>query len=142
MNQASYYRERADKLIGEVKDMFGSMFAEDGKFISPTIDLLQRLLLVDNVERLGIDRHFINEIKTTLDYIYRYVVIVPLSEFMLFIWILTSKLYWTTVIGRKKALNVREKSGATDLNSTSFELFDYTDTLCLRYTIFIFSIAK
>ena len=104
--------------------------------------LLQLLLLVDNVEHLGIDRHFINEIKTTLDYIYRYVVIVPLSKFMLYIRILTSKLYWTTVIGRKKALNVREKSGATDLNSTSFELFDYTDTLCLRYTIFIFSIAK
>ena len=75
MDQASYYRERADKLIGEVKDMFGSMFAEDGEFISPNTDLLQRLLLVDNVERLGIDRHFINEIKTTLDYVYRYVLL-------------------------------------------------------------------
>ena len=76
MDQASYYRERADRLIGEVKDLFISMqYVEDGQFISPITDILQRLLLVDNVERLGIDRHFINEIKTTLDYVYRYVVL-------------------------------------------------------------------
>ena len=93
MDQASYYRERADRLLGEVKDLFISMqhvedgqfispitdilqrlLLVDGQFISPTTDLLQRLLLVDNVERLGINRHFINEIKTTLDYVYRYVI--------------------------------------------------------------------
>eukprot|EP01018_Ginkgo_biloba_P029167 Gb_39147 [translate_table: standard] len=36
------------------------------------IDLLQCLLMVDNVERLGIDRHFQKEIKVVLDYVYRY----------------------------------------------------------------------
>eukprot|EP01018_Ginkgo_biloba_P029276 Gb_13700 [translate_table: standard] len=36
------------------------------------IDLLQCLLIVDNVERLGIDQHFQKEIKMVLDYVYRY----------------------------------------------------------------------
>ena len=35
-------------------------------------DLLERLWAVDTVERLGIDRHFKEEIKETLDYVYRY----------------------------------------------------------------------
>ena len=73
MDQASYYREREDILIWEVNDLFFSMYVEDGESISSTTDLLQCLLLVDNVEHLGIDRHFINDIKTKLDYIYWYV---------------------------------------------------------------------
>jgi len=36
------------------------------------VDLLERLLIVDNVERLGIDRHFEKEIKEALDYVYRH----------------------------------------------------------------------
>eukprot|EP01018_Ginkgo_biloba_P029635 Gb_38697 [translate_table: standard] len=36
------------------------------------IDLLQCLLMVDNVERLGIDQHFQKQIKMFLDYVYRY----------------------------------------------------------------------
>ncbi|GLJ56955.1 hypothetical protein SUGI_1276230 [Cryptomeria japonica] len=36
------------------------------------IDLLERLSLVDNIERLGIGRHFEEEIKVALDYIYGY----------------------------------------------------------------------
>lgn len=71
---APCYRERADRLVGEVKDMFNSLSVEDGEFITPLNDLLQRLLMVDNVERLGIDRHFKSEIKTTLDFVYRCVV--------------------------------------------------------------------
>jgi len=51
--------------------MFNSMSVEDGESITPLNDLLQRLLMVDNVERLGIDIHFKNEIKTALDYVYR-----------------------------------------------------------------------
>ena len=36
------------------------------------LDLFERLWAVDTVERLGIDRHFKEEIKETLDYVYRY----------------------------------------------------------------------
>nr|QWV53993.1 kaurene synthase-like 2 [Chamaecyparis formosensis] len=36
------------------------------------IDLLERLSLVDNIERLGIGRHFQEEIKVALDYVYGY----------------------------------------------------------------------
>ncbi|XP_059075248.1 taxadiene synthase-like [Cryptomeria japonica] len=36
------------------------------------IDLLERLSLVDNIERLGIGRHFKEEIKLSLDYVYGY----------------------------------------------------------------------
>ncbi|GLJ22214.1 hypothetical protein SUGI_0417480 [Cryptomeria japonica] len=36
------------------------------------IDLLERLSLVDNIERLGIGRHFQEEIKAALDYVYGY----------------------------------------------------------------------
>nr|BAF43701.1 putative sesquiterpene synthase [Cycas taitungensis] len=36
------------------------------------VDLLERLLAVDTVERLGIDRHFERQIKESLDYVYRH----------------------------------------------------------------------
>jgi len=65
------YRERAERLIDEVKKMFNSMSLQDGEF-SPLNDLIQRLWMVDSVERLGIDRHFRNEIKSALDYVYSY----------------------------------------------------------------------
>nr|UNY86181.1 alpha-pinene synthase [Pinus armandii] len=68
----SSYRERAERLIGEVKKMFTSMSNEDGETITPLDDLIQRLWMVDSVERLGIDRHFKNEIKSALDYVYSY----------------------------------------------------------------------
>jgi len=54
-----------------LKGIFTSISAEDGELITPLNDLIQRLLIVDNVERLGIDRHFKNEIKAALDYVYR-----------------------------------------------------------------------
>nr|AAS47697.1 E,E-alpha-farnesene synthase [Picea abies] len=66
---ASSYRERAERLVGEVKEMFTSISIEDGELTS---DLLQRLWMVDNVERLGISRHFENEIKAAIDYVYSY----------------------------------------------------------------------
>jgi len=102
---APSYRERADRLIGEVKDMFNSMSVEDGELITPLNDLLQRLLMVDNVERLGIDRHFKNEIKTALDYVYS---------------------YWN-----KNGIGCGRDSVVTDLNSTAlglrtFRLHGYT----------------
>jgi len=66
------YRERAERLIGEVKKMFNSMSSEDGELISSHNDLIQRVWMVDSVERLGIERHFKNEIKSALDYVYSY----------------------------------------------------------------------
>nr|WMI31575.1 chloroplast cephalotene synthase [Cephalotaxus sinensis] len=36
------------------------------------IDLLERISLVDNIDHLGIGRHFKEEIKVALDYVYRY----------------------------------------------------------------------
>ena len=69
MRQAPSYREHADRLISEVKEMFDSMSTEDGELMSPLNDLIQRLSMVDSVERLGIDRHFKNDIKGSLDYV-------------------------------------------------------------------------
>jgi len=51
--------------------MFNRMCMEDGELMSPLNDLIQRLWMVDSLERLGIDRHFKNDIKTSLDYVYR-----------------------------------------------------------------------
>jgi hypothetical protein len=34
------------------------------------VDLLEHLLIVDNIERLGVGRHFEKEIKEDLDYVY------------------------------------------------------------------------
>jgi hypothetical protein len=69
--QATSYAERAQKLIGEVKEIFNSLSMADGGLMSPVDDLLQHLSMVDNIERLGIDRHFQTEIKVSLDYVYR-----------------------------------------------------------------------
>nr|Q20HU7.1 RecName: Full=(-)-limonene synthase, chloroplastic; Short=PsTPS-Lim; Flags: Precursor [Picea sitchensis]ABA86248.1 (-)-limonene synthase [Picea sitchensis] len=66
------YRESAERLKGEIKKMFRSMSKEDEELITPLNDLIQRLWMVDSVERLGIDRHFKNEIKSALDYVYSY----------------------------------------------------------------------
>ena len=74
--QAPLYRERGETLIGEVKEIFNSISVEDaGELITPLNDLIQRLWMVDSVERLGIDRHFKDEIKSALDYVYRLVII-------------------------------------------------------------------
>nr|R9QMW5.1 RecName: Full=(-)-beta-pinene synthase 2, chloroplastic; AltName: Full=(-)-alpha-pinene synthase (-)betapin2, chloroplastic; AltName: Full=Terpene synthase (-)betapin2; Short=PbTPS-(-)betapin2; Flags: Precursor [Pinus banksiana]AFU73844.1 (-)-beta-pinene synthase [Pinus banksiana] len=83
------YRERAERLIDEVRNIFSSMSLEDGE----SSDLIQRLWMVDNVERLGIDRHFKNEIKSALDYVYS---------------------YWS-----QKGIGCGTKSIITDLNSTA-----------------------
>ncbi|KAH9306224.1 hypothetical protein KI387_010628, partial [Taxus chinensis] len=55
-------------MIREIKDMFNALPAQT----SSADDLHEHLSMVDNVERLGIDRHFQNEIKSALDYVYRY----------------------------------------------------------------------
>ena len=74
LGQAPLYREHCETLIGEVKEISNSTSVEDaGESITPLNDLIQRLSMVDNVERLGIDIHFINGIKTTLGYVYWYV---------------------------------------------------------------------
>lgn len=65
--EAPSYRERAARLISEVKEMF-----TDGLSITPLNDLLSRLSMVDSIERLGIDRHFKTEIKSALDYVHSY----------------------------------------------------------------------
>jgi hypothetical protein len=81
--QEPSYRERAERLKGEIKKMFRSMSKDDGELITPLNDLIQRLWMVDSVERLGIDRHFKNEIKSALDYVYRPVT-VALSSFFIY----------------------------------------------------------
>ena len=74
--QAPSYHERGETLIREVKEIFNSISVEDaGELITPLNDLIQRLWMVDSVERLGIDRHFKDEIKSALDYVYRLVII-------------------------------------------------------------------
>ena len=76
MGQSPFYRERCETLIGEVKEIFNSISVEDGgESITPLNDLIQHLWMVDSVEFLGIDRHFRNEIKLALDYVYRYVTV-------------------------------------------------------------------
>eukprot|EP00253_Pinus_taeda_P014647 PITA_14647 len=85
---APSYRERADRLVGEVKEMFNSLTV-----LTPHNDLLEQLWMVDSVERLGIDRHFRNEIKSALDYVYS---------------------YWS-----EKGIGCGRESVVTDLNSTA-----------------------
>ena len=78
LGQAPLYCERceSERLIGEVKEIFNSISVEDaGESITPLNDLIQRLSMVDSVERLGIDRHFKDEIKSALDYVYKLVII-------------------------------------------------------------------
>ncbi|GLJ05752.1 hypothetical protein SUGI_0024540 [Cryptomeria japonica] len=67
----SHYKESAERLIAEIKDMFNEMpTAKSGK--SCAENAFERLVLVDKVQRLAIDRHFKNEISQALDYVYRY----------------------------------------------------------------------
>eukprot|EP01018_Ginkgo_biloba_P025771 Gb_19685 [translate_table: standard] len=55
-----------ETLIREIKGMFGTLMGEGDN------DLLDHLLIVDDVERMGIDRHFEKEIKVAVEYVYRY----------------------------------------------------------------------
>ncbi|GLJ09968.1 hypothetical protein SUGI_0119290 [Cryptomeria japonica] len=61
------YVERSKALVREVKEMFNAVLTKQSGD-----DLFQCLSMVDNVERLGIERHFQEEIKLTLDHVYRY----------------------------------------------------------------------
>lgn len=94
--EAPLCRERGETLIGEVKEIFNSISVEDGELITPLNDLIQRLWMVDSVERLGIDRHFKNEIKSALDYVYS---------------------YWS-----EEGIGCGRESAVTDLNSTALGL--------------------
>eukprot|EP01018_Ginkgo_biloba_P026063 Gb_09324 [translate_table: standard] len=55
-----------ETLIKEIKGVFGALMGEGDN------DLLDHLLTVDDVERMGIDRHFEKEINVAVDYVYRY----------------------------------------------------------------------
>nr|QHZ00914.1 terpene synthase 11 [Taiwania cryptomerioides] len=69
---APSYSERVKTLIEEIKmDMFGGLLG-DGEMNPSEYDLLERFFIVDILQRLGIDRHFQNEIKAVLDYTYKY----------------------------------------------------------------------
>eukprot|EP00253_Pinus_taeda_P007466 PITA_07466 len=61
---------------GDMKclQFFKIVLAKFGSFVPCLypVDLLERLLIVDNIVRLGIDRHFEKEIKEALDYVYRH----------------------------------------------------------------------
>ncbi|GLJ05579.1 hypothetical protein SUGI_0020660 [Cryptomeria japonica] len=58
----SYEAQHCGSLITEIKEMFSESHANN---------VYPLLVLVDNIERLGIDRHFQKEIKEALDFIYR-----------------------------------------------------------------------
>ncbi|GLJ05653.1 hypothetical protein SUGI_0022320 [Cryptomeria japonica] len=58
------YGERCGGLIREIKHMFSATAGGEN-------NVPQLLSLVDNIERLGIDRHFQEEIKEALDLVYR-----------------------------------------------------------------------
>ncbi|KAH9306202.1 hypothetical protein KI387_010606, partial [Taxus chinensis] len=66
--QASSCVEHAETLVKEIKGMFNAM----PTYSSSPQDLFQRISMVDNLQRLGIDHHFQREIKAALDYVYRY----------------------------------------------------------------------
>jgi len=61
---------------GDVKCLgfLNNVVAKFGNFVPSLyhVDLLEHLLIVDNIERLGVDRHFEKEIKEALDYVYRH----------------------------------------------------------------------
>eukprot|EP00253_Pinus_taeda_P021517 PITA_21517 len=61
---------------GDVKclEFLSNVVSKFGDFVPCMypVDLLERLLIVDNIERLGIDRLFEKEIKEALDYVYRH----------------------------------------------------------------------
>nr|QHZ00924.1 terpene synthase 17 [Taiwania cryptomerioides] len=65
--EAPFYAECCGKLITEIKEMFSATAAAKSR----ANNVLHLLAMVDNIERLGIDRHFQKEIKETLDFIYR-----------------------------------------------------------------------
>ncbi|KAH9319610.1 hypothetical protein KI387_021379, partial [Taxus chinensis] len=67
---ASSYCERVQTLVKEVKDIFNTLM-ENGETTVSQKDL-HRLWIVDIVERFGIDRYFLEEIKTILDDVYKY----------------------------------------------------------------------
>eukprot|EP00253_Pinus_taeda_P005101 PITA_05101 len=61
---------------GDVKclEFLSNVVSKFGGFVPCMypVDLLERLLIVDNMERLGVYRHFEKEIKEALDYVYRH----------------------------------------------------------------------
>ena len=123
--QESSYAERAERLIGEVKEIFNSLSMAEGELVrSPLNDLLQRLLMVDNVERLGIGRHFQNQIKAALQYVYRSV-LTPFKLLFMFMFydeytrlnpeIILASSYWSSDNG----IGCGRDSVYTDLNATA-----------------------
>nr|ADX42737.1 (E)-beta-farnesene synthase 1 [Pseudotsuga menziesii] len=61
---------------GDIKclEFLNNVLANFGTFVPCLypVDLLERLLIVDNLVQLGIDRHFEKEIKEALDYVHRH----------------------------------------------------------------------
>jgi hypothetical protein len=84
--------------------------------------------MVDSVERLGIDRHFKNEIKSALDYVYRSVTVALASLFVMDyvsrsvtvalasygIHMIITCSYWS-----EKGIGCGRESVVTDLNSSA-----------------------
>ncbi|KAH9306200.1 hypothetical protein KI387_010604, partial [Taxus chinensis] len=68
LDQATSYIKHSETLVKEIKDMFNAM----PTYPSSAHDLFQCLSMVDNLQRLGIDRHFRKEIKAALNYVYRH----------------------------------------------------------------------
>ncbi|XP_057831923.2 alpha pinene synthase, chloroplastic [Cryptomeria japonica] len=62
--QAPHYAERCGKLISEIKHRFNAAAGGEN-------NVAKLLSLVDDIERLGIDRHFQEEIKEALELVHR-----------------------------------------------------------------------
>ena len=75
-DEAPAYRERAEKLIEEIKHLVSSYMEGSG-----ADDLIKRIQIVDLVHCLGIDRHFQHEMTGALDYLYRLRIYVHFNEF-------------------------------------------------------------
>ncbi|GLJ06369.1 hypothetical protein SUGI_0037340 [Cryptomeria japonica] len=65
--KAPSYAEHSGRLITDIKGMFHAIAAGDPH----ESNVFQLLEMVDNIERLGIGRHFRTEITDALDFIYR-----------------------------------------------------------------------
>ena len=73
-NQGPVYRDRVQTLIEDIRILLSSDPMEDGcsNNINYDRDLIRRLEIVDTIECLGIDRYFQLEIKSAMDYVYRF----------------------------------------------------------------------
>eukprot|EP01018_Ginkgo_biloba_P025704 Gb_31103 [translate_table: standard] len=91
VHQVGWLELARETLIRDIKGMFGTLMGEGDN------NLLDHLLMVDDVERMGIHRYFEKEIKVAVEYVYR---------------------YWN----KSRGISRGRKSAFIDLNSTALGL--------------------